>query len=312
MTNWCDNQLVECQCNLCGSRINKFIFSRPDNLRVVQCDACGLVYLNPRPKDDLIPTLYESNYFSSTSSIGFTDYFSDDMRCSMHTTSKRRLRVLEENGISTFGKTLEIGCATGEFCQAIHKMGADVTGIDISESAIEKARSRYKTIPFRVGTLDDVDSVVKYEALFAFEVIEHLTDPDKFFRKASELLEKEGFLCITTPSFECAESIGFDNWIGFTKSLEHLYFFSSAVIGKYAAKHGMQVTYTLYGEGKGLNNQPCNENKTKKMAKRVLNSIYLLGIIQSIKSVIQSTRPIKHDYQSDEIRHNLLMILRKT
>lgn len=312
MINWSDNQLIECQCNLCGSKSNKFIFSRPDGLRVVQCDACGLVYLNPRPKDDLIPTLYESNYFSSPSSIGFADYFSDDMQCSMLATSKRRLRVLEENGISTFGKTLEVGCATGEFCHAIHEMGTDVTGIDISKSAIEKARSRYNTIPFRVGTLDDVDSEVKYEALFAFEVIEHLTDPDKFFRKASDLLEKDGLFCITTPSFECAESIGFDNWIGFIKSLEHLYFFSSDVIGKYAAKYGMQVTCTLYGEGKGLNNQPCNECKTKKMVKRVLCSMHLLGAIQRIKSVIQSTRPIKHDYQSDEIRHNLLMILRKT
>ncbi|MDF1593772.1 MAG: class I SAM-dependent methyltransferase [Desulfobacterales bacterium] len=300
MRKWLDTQLTEYSCNLCGLQSDRFIFERIDGLRVVQCKECGLVYLNPRPKDDLIPTQYDCNYILSRSSIG-----------DMLTASKGRLLVLKENGISSFGKALEVGCSTGEFCQYVHNRGVDVTGIDISGSAIKIARSRYKTIPFYVGTIDNIISEESYEALFAFEVIEHVHDPDMFFKKASDLLEKNGFLCITTPSFECAEFVGFDNWVGFSMSFEHLYFFSSTTIGKYAAKHGMQVVCTLYGGGKGLNSHMCNQYTIKEMSKYLLKSMHLLESVRRIKRIMQLTLPIKHDYQSKEIRHNLLMILQK-
>lgn len=188
MIKWTDTQLAQYDCNLCGLRNHEDIFQRPDGFQIVQCKSCGLVYLNPRPKEDLIPLLYDRDYFMSPSSIGFDNYFSDETRQGMLRTSKMRLRVLGEAGIKSFAKAMEFGCGTGEFCHVIHNMGVSVTGIDISESAITEARSRYKAIPFHVGTIEDVDPEVKYDALFAFEVIEHLTNPDRFFAKASFLL----------------------------------------------------------------------------------------------------------------------------
>ncbi len=222
--------------------------------------------------------------------------------------AKRRLLVLREAGVTTFGKMLEVGCGTGELCHVIHNIGMSVTGIDISESGIAQARSRYKTIPFQVGTIDDVDPEVKYDALFAFELIEHLTNPDRFFGKASALLEKHGFLCVTTPSFECAEYVGFENWSGFSTSLEHLYFFSSDTIGKYAAKHGMRVVCILYGGGKGLNGSNRRKSNSRLVVKSVLRSLHLLGPLRMVRSNMLLT---KHDYQSREPRHNLFMVLRK-
>ncbi len=308
INKWTNSQLVECDCNLCGLKIDEFIFERPDGLRVVQCKNCGLVYLNPRPNDDLIPVMYDSDYFSAQSQIGFDNYFSDEVRIGMLSASQRRMLVLEENDSCPFGKILEIGCATGEFCHVLHNRGLDVTGIDISEAAIAEARSRYKTIPFYVGTIDDADFEVKYDAIFAYEVIEHLIDPDTFFMKASELLEENGFLCVTTPSFECAESVGFDNWMGFSKSLEHLFFFSDATIDRYAAKHRMHVAYTLYGGGKGLNGQKRTQSLIRELVRRTLALTHLLKSVRKIRNAIS---PIKHDYQSEKIRHNLFMILRK-
>ena len=303
-----DIQLAECDCNLCGLRNDKVIFERLDGLRVVQCRNCGLVYVNPRPKDELIPTLYDKDYFTSPSSIGFDNYFSDETRKGMILAAKRRLLVLREAGITTFGKMLEVGCGTGELCHVLHNIGMSVTGIDISESAIVEARSRYKTILFQVGTIDDIDPEVQYDALFAFELIEHLTNPDRFFRKASTLLAKHSFLCVTTPNFECAESVGFGNWTGFSMSFEHLCFFSSATISKYAAKHGMQVACTLYGGGKGLNGSKRKQSSSRPLVKSVLRSLHLLGPLRMVRSNMLLT---KHDYQSKEPRHNLFMVLRK-
>ena len=305
--NWANSQLVECDCNLCGMKSNECIFVRQDGLHVVQCKNCGLVYLNPRPKDDQISKLYNNNYFSSQSSIGFDNYFSDEARKDLFTASQRRLLVLEENGLFIYGKVLEVGCATGEFCHTLHNRGLDVTGIDISESAILEAQSRYKTISFYIGTIDDVDSKIKYDAIFAFEVIEHLTNPDGFFGKASELLKENGFLCITTPSFECAESVGFDNWIGFSKSYEHLYFFSSSTIGRYATKYGMHVACLLYGGGRGLTDHKYKQGIVINTLRHILASTHLLWLTRKIRNTIR----LVNGYQSEYICHNLFMILRK-
>ena len=157
--------------------------------RVVQCNDCGLSFLNPRPTDNLVSVLYNSDYFSSESTVGFDSYFSDDVRQNMLRASRKRLAVLLENANFVSGDMLEIGCATGEFCHTLHERGVNATGIDISESAITEARSRYKAIPFHVGTIDNLDSEIKFDMIFAFEVIEHLTDPSKFFKIASKLFQ---------------------------------------------------------------------------------------------------------------------------
>jgi cyclopropane fatty-acyl-phospholipid synthase-like methyltransferase len=264
--------------------------------------------VNPRPKDELIHTLYDSNYFSTPSSIGYGDYFSDEVKRNMVIASKRRLRVLKEAGITTFGKVLEVGCATGEFCHVVHSRGANVTGIDISEAAIAEARSRYERVPFRVGRIDDIDSDAKYEVIFAFELIEHLINPDGFFAKASAILKRKGFLCITTPSFECAECVGFRNWTGFSYSFEHLYFFSGAIIGKYAAKHGMGVVRTLYGGGNGFDHSKAEPSKGRLIIKSMLISLHLLSFLTAVRNSLQTT---KDHYQSRKFRHNLFMVLRK-
>jgi cyclopropane fatty-acyl-phospholipid synthase-like methyltransferase len=308
MINWTNSQLINCNCNFCGLKNEEFVFERPDGLQVVQCNNCGLVYLNHRPKDTLIPALYNSDYFTSRWSVGGSDYFSNESRQCRISACKRRLCVLEENGISLFGNVLEIGCATGEFCLILHNRGLNVTGIDISETAIAEARSRYKTITFHVGTIDDANSEAKYNAIFAYEVIEHLIDPDSFFKKASDLLENNGFLCVSTPSFECAETVGFDKWIGFSKSFEHLYFFSGTTIGNYAAKYGMHVECSLYGGCKGINKQNYKQRTTIKAIRRAIASMQLLGLARMFRNILRMN---KNDYQSKEIRHNLLMILRK-
>jgi 2-polyprenyl-3-methyl-5-hydroxy-6-metoxy-1,4-benzoquinol methylase/DNA-directed RNA polymerase subunit RPC12/RpoP len=308
MISWIDPQLVEYECNLCGLRNEVVIFQRQDGLKIVQCKNCGHVYVNPRPNDNLMQGLYDRDYFMSTSSIGFDHYFSEETRKGMLIASERRLLILKKAGVKSFANMLEVGCGSGEFCHVVNNMGIRVTGIDISESAIAEARWRYKTIPFHVGKIEDVGPEEEYNAVFAFEVIEHLTNPDGFFRKASSLLNKDGFLCITTPSFECAKRVGFHNWIGFSTSFEHIHFFSAETVAKFAEKFGMSVMRTLYGGGRGLNNNENIEAKSRKVVKGILNSMRLLSFLRRVS--VRYLR-LKHDYQSREPRHNLFMVLRK-
>lgn len=308
MKTWNNRDLIFCNCNLCGSKKNQFIYERHDKLKVVRCKNCGLVYINPRPKDGLINLLYNDEYFEKDSQIGYNNYFSDSMRQSMVKASKLRLKILEDFGVNIFGKALEVGCATGEFCSILKKAGVEATGIDISSQAIEIAQSRYSGIPFHVATIDVVPENMKFNFIFAFEVIEHLIDPCAFFKKASDMLKLNGFLCITTPNFECAEIVGYENWTGFSMSLEHLYFFSKTTIEKYAEANGFELEISLFGGGSGIKNDKISGAKRRQFIRNILLKANLLSIARKAKDFV---KPPKHGYQPDIIRHNLFVVLRK-
>ncbi|AGB09773.1 class I SAM-dependent methyltransferase [Vibrio parahaemolyticus] len=68
-------------------------------------------------------------------------------------------RFIELEGAPTFGKLLEVGCGEGHHCRAFFKLGFEVTGIDISPTAIswakEKARDTGNQGAFYVADLTE-------------------------------------------------------------------------------------------------------------------------------------------------------------
>jgi len=69
--------------------------------------------------------------------------------------------VLYINTLKQFGKVhyplaLDIGCAQGQFTQRLQEVASEIIAIDISKTAIEKARRTYRhnsNIKFEVGSL---------------------------------------------------------------------------------------------------------------------------------------------------------------
>ncbi|MBE0643589.1 MAG: class I SAM-dependent methyltransferase [Bacteroidetes bacterium] len=53
-------------------------------------------------------------------------------------------------GVAPGTRVLDVGCATGYYSAILASLGYDVTGIDISETGIQKARERYPDIRFEV------------------------------------------------------------------------------------------------------------------------------------------------------------------
>jgi 2-polyprenyl-3-methyl-5-hydroxy-6-metoxy-1,4-benzoquinol methylase len=105
--------------------------------------------------------------------------------------------VVRESG----KKVLDVGCGYGYGSKMLHDSGRDVTSIDVSPEAIEYARKKYpgpnyivtdgNTLPFDDGTFDSV---------VAFEVLEHMPDPERFVPEARRVLKPGGTLFISTPN----------------------------------------------------------------------------------------------------------------
>src|SRR3989304_7911379 len=70
-----DNAVLEAvNCNLCGNADEKLLFIK-DGLRIVKCNSCGLMFVNPRPKKEYLQKLYSEGYYriSKNDSIGYRE-----------------------------------------------------------------------------------------------------------------------------------------------------------------------------------------------------------------------------------------------
>jgi SAM-dependent methyltransferase len=79
-------------------------------------------------------------------------------------------RLRQRLGLKKF---VEIGCGFGRYTDVLTRRGLDVTGLDISASAITKAKELFPRISFEVGGIDDYAILrrLKPDAI----VLSHLT-----------------------------------------------------------------------------------------------------------------------------------------
>jgi SAM-dependent methyltransferase len=75
-------------------------------------------------------------------------------------------------------RVLDMGCGKGAFTSLLVRPGREVVGVDISPTAIEKARERVPEADFRVGTTDDVEAVAPgpFDLVVAMEILSYVED----------------------------------------------------------------------------------------------------------------------------------------
>lgn len=97
-------------------------------------------------------------------------------------------------------KTLEIGCSIGAFSKILQERGLEVTSTDISEFIINKARNLQKDVKFLVFDVEKGGKVGNnFDYIFAFEVVEHLKNPESALIHVNKLLNKGGTFIFSTP-----------------------------------------------------------------------------------------------------------------
>lgn len=75
-------------------------------------------------------------------------------------------------------KILDAGCGTGTLAGEIATMGADVQGIDLSPTMIEKAKAAYPHIPFQVADLTDFELDQRFDAVFSNATLHWVKPPE--------------------------------------------------------------------------------------------------------------------------------------
>jgi SAM-dependent methyltransferase len=99
-------------------------------------------------------------------------------------------------------RLLDLGCGAGEFTAIASDLGAEAVGVEVAQSALERARGRHPQIDFRFAQIDGPLSLEdnSFDVVWASEVIEHVADTARWLSEIRRVLVPRGRLLLTTPS----------------------------------------------------------------------------------------------------------------
>lgn len=150
-------------------------------------------------------------------------------------------------------KVLDIGCGAGTLDFYLANKGYQVTGVDISETAIRSCRETAKNLgiknaDFKVLDFPDETPEGKYDAVLFFEVIEHLADDNKALKRIYSLLKPGGILFLSTPSKNAPlYKLGLTK--RFDKEVGHLRRYSDQGLSSMLKESGFKITELKKTEG---------------------------------------------------------------
>ncbi|MGY6708205.1 MAG: bifunctional 2-polyprenyl-6-hydroxyphenol methylase/3-demethylubiquinol 3-O-methyltransferase UbiG [Rhizobiaceae bacterium] len=100
-------------------------------------------------------------------------------------------------------RILDIGCGGGLLCEPMARLGAQVVGVDASETNIEVARlhaeqGRVK-VDYRASTAEELaDAGETFDVILNMEVVEHVADVDFFIAKCAQMVKPGGIMFVAT------------------------------------------------------------------------------------------------------------------
>ncbi|MGA1979762.1 MAG: methyltransferase domain-containing protein [Sedimentisphaerales bacterium] len=268
---WVRTELIDCP--LCGNKGFDEIAVRADDLHIVKCKNCSLVFLNPRPVLEDIGKLYEQDYYS--------DRVCGEMSFKGLPASVVNVRyykpyafdILTEKVELNGRRTLDIGCSFGKWVYWMAKAGAKAVGIDLAEGCIKWGKKNLN-LDLRQCAITDIDEPDNsFDVITMIDLIEHVAELGGFMKNLMKLLKPGGLVFVQTPNFESYYKYR-QNWLFLHFGLEHILYFDTAVLDKLFMKYGMLP----FGQTCVLDTIPCDKQgfiKQQRGLKRRLASFLL-------------------------------------
>ncbi len=234
-------------CNICRSG---HIQTLDPEFNFCRCESCGYVFDSPRPSFAQISAFY--------SQAGKYDVWLKEERA-RDMLWKRRLKKLPR--CSPKGRLLDVGAGYGQFLHHARPTFSDVTGTEVSESAVALAKVKYG-LTLLAGQIDELDLPPQsFDVITLFHVLEHVPDPGILIDNCSALLRAHGVLVIAVPNDVLAwtskikkigKKLGLKSFQKFSAKLGisragtsreiHLSHFTAPVLRRLLENSGLQVT----------------------------------------------------------------------
>ena len=131
----------------------------------------------------------------------------------LHKFNPIRIKYIKEKIINNFNlenkkkslkkiQILDIGCGGGLLSEPMCRLGANVTGIDASNTNIKIAKLHAKKnkldIQYICSSPENLKIKKKFDVILNMEIVEHVKDIEVFLKSSSKLLKKGGLMFIAT------------------------------------------------------------------------------------------------------------------
>lgn len=183
---------------------------------------------------------FEEKYFKGDSSIYSRNYAFKAANINL-VYKERALEILNRY-TSERAKVLDVACAFGDLLSLLDKNNYDTYGIDISSYALQRAKKNTRAHL----TQGDLNKKLPYkdnffDAIFAFDIIEHVDSPYNFLLELYRVLKKRGILFVQTPNINSIfEKFFKDKWFAY-QDKTHLQLFNRKSLQFILQKSGFYV-----------------------------------------------------------------------
>ncbi len=222
-------------CRICGADLGPAVtqprssYAAAGRFQIAACTGCGTGTTVPWPSDDELAACYAGSY-----GYGAHELIAAEKRY--------RSRRLVERAALTTGRVLDVGCMFGFLLDEAAATGLETWGVELASEPAAAARARGHRVT--TGTLDDHRAAhpdVRFDAIFAQHVVEHLPDPRAFFAAAAALLVPGGRLVIAVPNFAARlRRVAGRSW-GWYQVPVHLHHLTAAGLRHLAHDAGLAV-----------------------------------------------------------------------
>jgi len=205
-------------CYLCNSSSHSLIQDRVrdrNDLNVLKCNSCGLVFLDK--KDHIDRTFYENGGMGKSLNLGNITGATD------HADTEKRFKLYSK--LFANKSILDFGCGKGSLLKKIK-----TEGIAKSLYALEPDQKCQKVLKDDFTVFSDVNEIPdkNFDVITMFHVLEHIEDPVSALNTLYDKLVEKGKLIIEIPSSNDAllHLYGCKAFSEFTYWSCHLYLFN--------------------------------------------------------------------------------------
>ena len=173
-------------CPACDAADTEPVGYRTPEHRLMACRACDLHFFDPMRNPGA--GWYEEN-------ARFRDVLDADG------VNWNHRQFLDDSRLRP-GRLLDVGCGTGAFLAAAQRRGWEVSGIDFDAVGVRVARERLgvdSVEPWTLEELIDRRPGERFDAVTAFEVLEHVEEPRDFLERCFGLTKPGGHFAVSVP-----------------------------------------------------------------------------------------------------------------